>query len=91
VAWVDLMKASALTRMSERTLYRWAVRGLVKARRLARGYGPLRFAVDGEGLIEDGDGRPPRWAELRRETYQRGRAQPSRRSCNKRRAAASRR
>lgn len=89
MAWVDPLRASALTRMSERTLVRWAERGLVKAKRLARGYGPLRFRVDDEGLIEDGDGRPPAWVTQRRQVY--CRRQPSRSSRTKRRAAASRR
>jgi hypothetical protein len=60
--WVPLKTAAASSEVHPVTLREWARAGLVLARRLARGHGPWRVAVDAGGLVLDGTGRPPRRA-----------------------------
>lgn len=54
---VDVKRAAALADVHEVTLREWAMKGLIRARRLARGNGPWRVKCDDLGPL-DGDGRP---------------------------------
>jgi hypothetical protein len=66
MAAISVKEAAARANIHHQTLYDWCRRGMVKARRLARGAGPWRVAVDADGIPLDGDGRPVRRRKGRR-------------------------
>jgi transposase-like protein len=58
MAAISVKEAASRANIHPQTLYEWARRGMVRARRLARGAGPWRVAVDADGIPLDGDGVP---------------------------------
>jgi len=64
--WMGLKAAAASSEVHPVTLRRWCLARLVLARRLARGRGPWRVAVDGAGLVVDGPELAPARARSRR-------------------------
>jgi hypothetical protein len=51
--WVSVKEAAAIAQVHHRTMQKWCAAQRVKARRLACGTGPLRVAIDADGLPAD--------------------------------------